>query len=145
MQNLDIIKVLPILRTTFGLFLIDYYKYYTLNTIYNGILINNEFRLEYVFAIINSKLIKFIWRTLYSDGKTIFPKVKKSQLDMIPVPICDIKNQDLICEILSQIISIKKINGKDDVKVLENEIDQLVYQLYELTDEEIAIVACESK
>jgi hypothetical protein len=124
---------------------IDLDNFYTLNTIYNGILINQNYKLNFVFAIVNSKLVKFFWRTMFSDGKTIFPKVKKSQLDKIPVPICDIKNQELICDIISQILSLKKNNQQTNVLELEAQIDQLVYQLYELTEEEIAIVEDSSK
>ena len=119
---------------------IDLENHYTLNTIYNGILINKNYKLFFVFAIINSKLVKFFWRTMFSDGKTIFPKVKKSQLDKIPVPICSIETQDAISNIVSQILSLKKKDQKSDVFELENQIDQLVYKLYDLKEEEIKII-----
>jgi len=38
------------------------------------------------------------------------------------------------------ILTIKKANPQADTTALEAEIDQLVYELYGLTEEEIAIV-----
>ncbi|MBC7641477.1 MAG: class I SAM-dependent DNA methyltransferase [Flavobacterium sp.] len=38
------------------------------------------------------------------------------------------------------ILTLKKENPKADTSVLENDIDDLVYQLYDLTPEEIKIV-----
>ena len=46
----------------------------------------------------------------------------------------------IICGIVDKILSAKKTNTQADITVLEAEIDQLVYQLYGLTDEEIKIV-----
>ena len=77
-----------------------------------------------MFAIINSKPTRFFWKTMYSDGKTIFPKVKKSQLDKIPIPICSSENQQVICEIVLSILKGKKVNSQSDVSKLENEIDR---------------------
>ena len=57
------------------------------------------------------------------------------------------KEERAVVQILDQILSITKDNDyldnpdkKAKVKRLENEIDQLVYKLYELTPEEIKIV-----
>jgi len=43
-------------------------------------------------------------------------------------------------EIVDQILTAKKANPNADTTALEAEIDKLVYELYGLTDEEIAIV-----
>jgi len=40
--------------------------------------------------------------------------------------------------LVNEILSIKKSSA--DTTVLENQIDQLVYQLYDLTEEEIKII-----
>lgn len=41
---------------------------------------------------------------------------------------------------MNQILHIKETNLNADTTILEAEIDQLVYELYELTEEEIKIV-----
>jgi type II restriction/modification system DNA methylase subunit YeeA len=46
----------------------------------------------------------------------------------------------LLEKIVNQILTAKKSDSKADTTALETEIDQLVYQLYELTAEEIKII-----
>jgi type II restriction/modification system DNA methylase subunit YeeA len=46
----------------------------------------------------------------------------------------------LLEKIVNQILTAKKSDPKADTTALETEIDQLVYQLYELTAEEIKII-----
>ena len=50
------------------------------------------------------------------------------------------KEQQPFIDKVDQILSLKKDNPEADTSALEREIDTLVYQLYDLTDEEIAIV-----
>ncbi|WP_179320365.1 Eco57I restriction-modification methylase domain-containing protein [Winogradskyella helgolandensis] len=64
---------------------VDKEGFYLLNTIYSLILKNEEWNLNYLFAQINSKLIKFYWTKRFSDNKALFPKIKKSQLIEIPI------------------------------------------------------------
>ena len=48
--------------------------------------------------------------------------------------------QNNISKIVDRILAAKKKDPNADTSSLESEIDQLVYKLYGLTDEEIAIV-----
>lgn len=48
--------------------------------------------------------------------------------------------QTLLIQIVDQILTAKKFDPKADTSALEAEIDQLVYQLYGLTEAEIKIV-----
>jgi hypothetical protein len=50
-----------------------------------------------------------------------------------------------ISSIVSNILELKARDKKSDISQLETQIDQLVYQLYDLTEEEIAIVEGSSK
>jgi len=45
-----------------------------------------------------------------------------------------------IVSIVDQILSAKRKNAEADISHLEQKIDQLVYKLYNLTDEEIKII-----
>ena len=81
-----------------------------------------------------------------SDFKTLFPKIKKSQIESIPIYNLDLTNSDdrekydLIVASVDQILTIKRNTPDADVSKLEDEIDQMVYLLYGLTCEEIDIV-----
>ena len=50
------------------------------------------------------------------------------------------EEQQPFIDLANQILSIKKENLNADTSPLENEIDQLVYKLYNLTPEEIKII-----
>ncbi len=45
-----------------------------------------------------------------------------------------------ITSIVDQILTAKKSNPQNDTSVLEKQIDELVYKLYDLTEVEIAII-----
>lgn len=61
-------------------------------------------------------------------------------LEVIPIPRCNRNNQLAIIALVKNAIEIKGNNPSADTSALESEIDRLVYQLYGLTGEEIAIV-----
>ena len=56
------------------------------------------------------------------------------------LPIKLTKNEALFIKRVSQILALKKVDSKSDSSELEAEIDLMVYELYELTEEEILIV-----
>jgi len=80
------------------------------------------------------------------DFKTLFPKIKKSEIEAIPISNLDfnISNDRATHEqtvvLVDQILAAKSVAPDADVSELENEIDKIVYSLYNLTPEEIAIV-----
>lgn len=97
-------------------------------------------KMKYVLALLNSLLLNF-----WYEKKFILPTVSGYELHQIPIKIST--NQEVIIKIVDQILSISKDSDyldnpdkKTKVKLLEKEIDQLVYKLYELTPEEIEIV-----
>ena len=59
--------------------------------------------------------------------------------DKLPLPNRKLFHNQ-IAELVTCIINEKKINPMADTIEVENQIGQLVYQLYDLTKEEIAIV-----
>ena len=61
-------------------------------------------------------------------------------LNPLRVPIPTEKQENEICSLLDKIIEAKKQNPTAQTTDLENQIDQLVYQLYGLTEEEIKII-----
>jgi hypothetical protein len=48
---------------------------------------NDDYSLNYILSILNSKLIKKYWLSNYSDSKQLFPKIKGYQLKQLPVKI----------------------------------------------------------
>ena len=66
--------------------------------------------------------------------------MKAFHLGMLPFYPLSTKDQVPFIHIVDKILTAKKSDPKADTTALETEIDQLVYQLYELTAEEIKII-----
>ena len=93
--------------------------------------ISKQYDLNYLLGLMNSSLIGQYFRNLLSDGLHSYP----NNLKKIPVKKCSKKQQRLIAE------KVKKINDNNSEKDnLKKEIDQMVYDLYGLTEEERRIV-----
>ena len=58
------------------------------------------------------------------------------------IPIADVtyEFQNPIVELVNKILEEKKQDPLSDTSLLEREIDKLVYNLYDLTEEEIRVV-----
>jgi adenine-specific DNA-methyltransferase len=67
-------------------------------------------------------------------------QVDKEPLLGLPLHVPTNKNQIPIIKLVNRILAAKRANPAADTTALEAEIDQLVYRLYGLTDDEIKIV-----
>jgi len=64
-------------------------------------------------------------------------------MEQLPIPPLTPQNQPIANQIIAlvdQILSAKQKNPDADTSQLEHQIDQLVYKLYDLTEEEIKII-----
>ena len=106
------------------------------------IIIESTISLKYILSILNSRLntyyfSKFISSdTLQGSYSSIYPE----DIRVIPIKDISLEKQTPLVDIVDEIINLKKQNPKADTAILEKEIDQIVYKLYELTEEEIRIV-----
>tara|TARA_Y100000589_G_scaffold321098_1_gene351866 strand:+ start:69486 stop:73088 length:3603 start_codon:yes stop_codon:yes gene_type:complete len=111
----------------------------TLNTIYNIFLnVENIQFLRFLLALINSKTLQFYWYKKHYDNKATFPKIKKAPIESLPIKIPNDEMLASISDLVETVIEHKKQNA--ETAELENEIDQLVYKLYDLSEEEIKII-----
>ncbi|GAA9846730.1 class I SAM-dependent DNA methyltransferase [Helicobacter pylori] len=101
--------------------------------------------LHYLLGMLHSKLITFAFKTFYAGGGLGESgyRYKKAFIERLPIPKITPKNQELVDKITDcaeRILKSKEKDPKANTKELEKEIDALVYQLYNLTDEEIKII-----
>jgi len=107
----------------------------------------NRIKLKYLLAVLNSQLIEWFYK------KTTVPKAggffiyKVMYLKNIPLKEISIDNQKPFISLVDKILAITKdddylVNFEKQAQVrnYERQIDQLVYKLYGLTDEEIKII-----
>ena len=112
----------------------------------------NSAKLKLLIGIINSKLMKFYY-------ETSFPTLHVQRNEIASLPICIIPSLDItekakhdrIVQLVEQMLTLhqklaeaktppQKSMIQKQINVSDRQIDQLVYELYELTAEEIAIV-----
>lgn len=104
------------------------------------ITVDSPHSLKYLTAILNSKLCTYFFSkflstdTLQGSYSSIYPE----DLRQVPIKKITISQESAIIRIVDQILIAKR--EQIDTTNLEKEIDNLVYQLYDLTEEEIAIV-----
>ena len=65
-------------------------------------------------------------------------QIDKEPLMNIPIKIADENLENKIIELVEEIIELKKLNK--DTQDLENQIDEMVYNLYGLTEDEKELV-----
>ena len=93
---------------------------------------------KYLLGIINSSLIAFYFKKKYNRQDITFPEIRIYELSALPIKIAP--NRLDMERLVDQILTAKKSDSNADTSALESEIDQLVYQLYGLTEAEIKIV-----
>ena len=124
-----------------GSFIIDRNNFYSLDT--TRILTCEH--LTYLLGILNSKFFLFAFKNYYAGGHLGSKGVRfKSEfMKNFPIPPITDANQHIVTQIeglVDEILDTKSTNSDADTTSLENEIDNLVYALYDLTPEEIVIV-----
>ncbi len=97
--------------------------------------------LKFVLGVINSTAGSwYAGLRCPNFAKDIFPKLNPSDIKQLPIPDAPPEKQKTVERLVDRIIAAKQRDPETDVRVLEREIDQLVYTLYGLTPEEIKIV-----
>ena len=118
----------------------DNEQFYALNTL---VIVNKKNSdkgsdLKFILGLMNSKLMNYVYSNKFKSTKTVFSEIQARSVKELPIPKISETQELEIVELSERIIELKKINS--DRTELENEIDQLVYQLYDLTEEEIEII-----
>lgn len=127
---------------------------YTLNTIYNIYPKSTDnVDLAFLAGIINSRVTRYFWGKNNADEKRTFPKIKKEALLAIPIPEVNSNSNvyESIRQNVNQLIELNRdlkqtklensaCQIKSHIQHCETKIDELVYELYGLTEEEIGII-----
>jgi len=133
-------------------------KIFALNTLYNVYFkAPTQYSMNFLLAVINSKVNQFIWRKTKFDEKKTFPKIKKEAILSIPIPMIDFDNEKdklvhdsidkLVANLFELNIELRKTQLhthreqlQRTIEHTERKIDELVYGLYGLGEEEIGVI-----
>ncbi|UOR77744.1 DUF7149 domain-containing protein [Helicobacter pylori] len=93
---------------------------------------------KFLVGLLNSRLLDWLFRKTSTNNH-----VNLYELETLPIPQITKSNQptaDKITDCTKAILEAKEKDPKANTQELEKEIDALVYQLYNLTDEEIKTI-----
>jgi len=99
--------------------------------------------LKYLLGVLNSKVVKFY---LEIEAQMIGQNAiqnSKIYVEKIPVPKITESNKSLVSEIeinVEKILKRKKENPQNDISEFSQEIEKIIYKLYDLNEEHIALI-----
>jgi len=121
------------------------------------ILKDGMMNLKYLLGLLNSRLINYYYRTMNPEKGEVFAQVKAAHLKRLPIRPIDFNNpidqatHDYLVKLVTQILDLNKRlvatmdpHGKTvlkrQIEAIDEEIDKVVYEVYDLTAEEIKMV-----
>jgi len=123
-------------------------EYYASSGLTSLIISDSSYDSNYILAILNSKLLNWYYKQFYRDVN-----IKPEDLRKIPIKVIPIKEQNIIASKVREILDLNnklvelkskqtdfKAQLEKEIQKLDNEIDEEVYQLYGITEEEKKII-----
>lgn len=101
------------------------------------ILKTDRTNMKYLTGLLNSKLVAF-WLRYMGKMQGSNYQIDKEPLMNIPIKIADENIENKIIDLVDEIIELKKLNKY--TQDLEKKIDEMVYELYGLTEEEKELI-----
>lgn len=100
------------------------------------------FEPECLNGLLNSKYMTYYFRQKFKDKHLAggYLGINKSTIENLPLVEINKADQSKLSNIVNQILSLKKQNRDIDTKNLETQVDNIVYSLFGLTEEEIKVI-----
>ncbi len=120
---------------------IDNRQFVVRDNLYTIVSTNKEYSEYILLAFLNSKLMNWYYQNIVNNevGEAL-AQVKRGHLAILPIPNLNSSIFATTESLIKQVLDLKEVNIYAETTGLENQIDQLVYQLYDLTQEEIEII-----
>jgi len=138
-------------------FALDVRGFQCLNTMFMINIRDEEIDPLVLLGVLNSRLLRGFWMDRFNDRRRTFPKIKGTYLKKLPICSSNLAKESSealrvqMCEFTSRIISLNehfaeaRTNHEQtilqhQIDAMDRQIDRLVYELYGLTEDEIAVV-----
>ncbi|MFM6267344.1 MAG: Eco57I restriction-modification methylase domain-containing protein, partial [Dolichospermum sp.] len=95
---------------------------------------------KYLLGVLNSSVFMWLFTQLLAKLQNDFYEPSKIFMKEFPIPKATDTQDACVTRNVDKILEIKRQNPKADTTKLEREIDEIVYKLYDLTEEEIQII-----
>jgi hypothetical protein len=139
--NFDASKKIVIRQTGSSIIAtLDKKQFILRDNLYSVTTINKEYPEEVILGLLNSKFINWYYQNVINNevGEAL-AQVKKGHLVNLPVPNYNMLFRNISTKVTS-ILAQKQADPSADTSELETAIDALVYELYDLTAAEIALI-----
>jgi len=117
----------------------------------------SETNLRFILAILNSKLLSYLFQNCFITNPLAYPYIQHYDLEKLPIRAIDFYNpddaakHDKIVKLVERMLDLhkqlaaakipdEKTRIQREIDIADKQIDKLVYDLYGLTEEEIKIV-----
>ena len=92
----------------------------------------------YILALLNSKVAEYYIKKLGVSRSGGYIEYKPMFIEKLPVPQVDKEEQEIFKELVQTILTNKKMGASSSEA--ENKIDELVFKLYDLNDEQAMLI-----
>ncbi|NUM31656.1 MAG: N-6 DNA methylase [Bacteroidetes bacterium] len=113
---------------------LDKENFYNVCDVYNLLPKSPKVDLYEILGIINSRCINYFFSNFFKNAKELFPKIPIKHLKEVPIKFSKGKISKLANDIQE-----KRVLAKDTL-ALEQQVDNLVYRLYELSYDEVKLI-----
>jgi len=114
--------------------------FYAIDSVHSLIKKSTGPELKFVLGILNSTLGNYLYHLLIAEEGKVFAQVKLTFLRKIPIKKATDSEQKSIIKLVDKILTAKAEDNESDTSKLEKQIDDLVYKLYDLSEEEIELI-----
>jgi len=131
---------------------LDTQQFLSLKNVHNLRITANEINYEYLLGLLNSKLISWWYQQLIPEKGRTFAEVKVVNLNKLPIKTIDFNNKtekqqhDKLVKFVESMLELNnrfqntnlqtdKDQLKHRIEHIDNEINKLVYQLYQITEQ----------
>ncbi|MCL2312289.1 MAG: endonuclease, partial [Firmicutes bacterium] len=116
------------------------------------IITSKKINLKFLLGIINSKLVDFYYCQMNPEKGEVLAQVKKQHVEQLPIPKYVSKERETeIIKLVDQLLQFNKDlqtttlpekaeQLKQRIEYNEDQINEIVYELYGLTEEEVKII-----
>lgn len=131
-------------------FAYDNKQYFALNTL---VVVNlkkefdNKISLKYLLSLLNSKLLNYYYFHKFKSTKKVFSEIQARSVGLIKIVLPSEEQEKNLISLVEEVLRLTSTKGylnNEELKLsvikYENQINQIVYKLYGLTDDEIKIV-----
>jgi len=85
-------------------FCYDNEKNYVINTACSLELTDNNILIKYLLCLLNSNLLDFYFKRIYSDSRDVFPLMKSGNIEHLPIYITSLQNQQSFSDLAEKML-----------------------------------------